>query len=78
MPITAVTTVDVQDMLCAQAIMVVWRASRAIPVGAVLEIVCNAADVRQDLMSWAKELRYPVIGMEEGLDETRLWVQRGT
>lgn len=48
-------TVDVQDMLCAQALAVVAKARATLPVGGRLEIRYNADDVRQDLLAWAAD-----------------------
>lgn len=50
-----VSTVDVRDMVCAQALAVVARALEAAPADGVLEILFNADDVQHDLMTWAKE-----------------------
>ncbi len=72
------TIVDVRDMLCAQAIMVVWRACRTLAAEAVLEIVCNAHDVEDDLLIWAKELGYSVLEVEERAPETWLRIRKGT
>lgn len=52
-------TVDVRDMLCAQALAVVNAALAALRQGEVAEILYNAADVKQDLLVWAAARRYP-------------------
>ena len=70
-------SVDVRDMLCAQAIQVAWKAARALPVGAVLETVCNAQDVKEDLIIWARELGYQLLAEETRADEIWLWIQTG-
>ena len=53
-------TVDVRDMLCAQALAVVARAVAALEIGQAAGVRYNAEDVRQDLVSWACELGHPV------------------
>ncbi|HEX9779655.1 MAG TPA: sulfurtransferase TusA family protein [bacterium] len=54
-------TVDVQDMLCAQALRVVARAMRGLPPGGELDIRYNAPDVRTDLGVWARECGHNVV-----------------
>lgn len=78
MSLIVASTVDVRDMLCAQAIMVVWRACRTLAAEAVLEIVCNAHDVKDDLLIWAKELRYSVLEVEDRSPNTWLRIRKGT
>ena len=46
-------TVDVRDMMCAQALAVAAKALAGLPVGATATIVYNAEDVRRDLLAWA-------------------------
>jgi TusA-related sulfurtransferase len=48
-------TVDVRDMLCAQALAVVAQAAGRLPAGEALEIMYNAEDVKQDLIAWAQQ-----------------------
>ncbi|PIQ83346.1 MAG: hypothetical protein COV75_07965 [Candidatus Omnitrophica bacterium CG11_big_fil_rev_8_21_14_0_20_63_9] len=50
-----IVSVDVQDMLCAQALAVVAKARAALPIGGRLEIRYNADDVRRDLAAWAAD-----------------------
>ncbi len=47
--------VDVRDMVCAQALAVVAHAMEHLRAGEALEVLYNAADVRQDLLVWAGE-----------------------
>ena len=49
------TTIDVRDMLCAQALAVVGHAAESLKVGEALDIVYNAEDVRRDLLIWARD-----------------------
>ena len=49
------TTVDVRDMLCAQALAVVAQALGQLKVGEALQIIYNAKDVKGDLIVWAHE-----------------------
>ncbi len=49
-----VVTVDVRDMLCAQALAVVARAAGPLRPGVPLQVLFNADDVRQDLLVWAQ------------------------
>ena len=49
------TTVDVRDMLCAQALAIVAQALRQLKVGEALRIIYNAEDVKGDLIVWAHE-----------------------
>ena len=53
-------TVDVRDMVCAQALAVVARAVAALAVGQAADILYNAEDVRQDLVSWARDRGHAV------------------
>ena len=52
--------VDVQDMLCAQALAVVAQAIDRLPRGDALEVRYNTDDVRHDLIVWAEARRYQV------------------
>ncbi|MBI4598027.1 MAG: hypothetical protein HY737_06480 [Candidatus Omnitrophica bacterium] len=56
----AETTVDVRDMLCAQALAVVARAAQPLHAGHTLKILANAEDVRHDLIVWAGARGYLV------------------
>ena len=66
-------TLDVRDMLCAQALAVVAQALEGLEAGGTLEVVYNADDVRRDLLVWARDRGHAVV---ESGDE-RLRVQRG-
>lgn len=50
-----IPTVDVRDMLCAQALAVVARTVIRLKVGESRDILFDADDVRRDLLVWAKE-----------------------
>lgn len=49
------TTVDVRDMLCAQALAVVAQALNRLTAGEPLEVLYNAEDVHRDLLVWAAD-----------------------
>jgi TusA-related sulfurtransferase len=48
-------TVDVRDMLCAQALAVVARSMAALARGAAATVRYNAPDVKRDLVVWARD-----------------------
>ena len=48
-------TVDVRDMLCAQALAVVAQALDRAPVDEGVSVSYNAEDVHRDLLAWAAE-----------------------
>ncbi len=54
-------TVDVRDMLCAQALAVIAQAVERLEAGAGLVISYNAEDVRHDLLVWAREHQLHVV-----------------
>ncbi len=56
-----VSTVDVQGMLCAQALAVVAKAAARLGVGETMLVRYGTDDVKQDLLMWARERRYHVI-----------------
>ncbi len=62
---TAGATVDVRDMLCAQALAVVAKAARRLAVGQSLTILYNAEDVARDLAAWVRDRRYPIVEQRE-------------
>lgn len=66
-------TVDVRDMLCAQALAQVARAAAQLPDGGALEIRYNAADVRRDLLAWAADRGHALAEAGDG----RLRLTRG-
>lgn len=57
-PVAAV--IDVQDMLCAQALAVVAKAADRLASGQALEVLYNAADVKNDLTAWACAKKYDI------------------
>jgi len=70
--------VDVRDMECAQALAQTGQAMKRLEVGAVLEVICNAADVRHDLLVWAKELGHGLVGQEEHPEGTWLRLRKNS
>ena len=51
---TPQTTIDVRDMLCAQALAVVAQALRPLRPGQTAAVQCTAEDVQRDLIVWAR------------------------
>ena len=49
------TTVDVREMLCAQALAQVARAMDQLAPGQTLAVRYSADDVRRDLLAWAAD-----------------------
>ncbi|MBI3088613.1 MAG: sulfurtransferase TusA family protein [Candidatus Omnitrophica bacterium] len=68
--------VDVRDMTCAQALVQADRAMRKTAVGSTLEILCNAPDVREDLLVWARELGYVVLAVDAQAGDISLKIRR--
>ena len=66
-------TVDVRDMLCAQALALVAEAARGLRDGTSLLVELNADDVRADLVAWARQQGF--VALQES--PTRLRVARG-
>ncbi len=58
-------TIDVRDMLCAQALAVVAEAMAKLPIGAAAAIHYNTDDVKRDLCVWANERQYGVSELDE-------------
>lgn len=54
------TTVDVRDMVCAQALAVVAKALARLPSGATATLLYDTDDVRRDLLAWAAGRGYTV------------------
>ena len=77
MPTTAAKTVDVRGMQCAQALAQASQAMRQLDRGEVLELICNASDVRDDLMTWAKELSHELVSTHVRNKDTWLQIRRG-
>ena len=73
---TGALTVDVRDMQCAQALATAARAMRGLPLGAVLELACNAQDVRRDLAAWAAHARHRLLSDEMRDGDIRLQIQK--
>ena len=48
-------TVDVRDMLCAQALAVVAQAVERLPINGAATLLYNTADVQRDLILWARD-----------------------
>ena len=56
---------DVRDLLCAQALMVVMKGIKEVEPGGTLEIAFNSDDVKRDLMTWATELGHTVVSADD-------------
>lgn len=69
--------VDVRDMQCAQALATAGRAMQPLTRGAVLELICNAEDVRRDLVAWAQQVRHQVLSAAVSDGDTKLRIQKG-
>ena len=69
--------VDARDMTCAQALAQASLAIKRVESGAALEVICNAPDVKHDLLVWAKELQHEIVGTEERGSDSVVWVRRG-
>ena len=67
-----VVTVDVQDMVCAQALAVVAAAMARVQPGDLLDVRCNADDVHRDLIAWARHAGHAL----RELDDRRLHITR--
>lgn len=48
-------TVDVRDMLCAQALALVAQAADRLRTGEELRVAYNTEDVRRDLLAWGRQ-----------------------
>ena len=68
--------VDVRDMLCAQALAAVNRAMRTTTPGSVLEIRCNARDVAEDLLAWARAARHVVVDDSSTNEDRRISMRK--
>ena len=53
-------SVDVRQMLCAQALALVARAMAPLEPGRALEVIYDTEDVRQDLLAWAQDRGYAI------------------
>lgn len=61
-----VTTVDVRQMLCAQALALIARAAARLQPGQGLAITYDADDVKRDVLVWAQERGYAVLSVTAG------------
>ena len=66
--------VDVQDMLCAQALAKVAQALARLAPGETLDVRYNTPDVKQDLVVWAASTGHPAAEHGAGI----LRITRGT
>ncbi len=60
------SSIDVRDMLCAQALAVVGGALKPLAPGEPLEVRYSAADVRKDLVRWAADQGHAAIDAGSG------------
>ena len=58
-------TVDVRDMLCAQALALVGKASQRLAAGQALTVRYNSADVAQDVSVWIRDRGYRIAQQDE-------------
>ena len=65
MALKTTLALDVQDLLCAQALMAVMKGVKEIDAGGTLEITFNSDDVRRDLVTWATELGHAVVSVDD-------------
>ena len=65
MPLKTALALDVKDLLCAQALMVVMKGVKEIASGGTLDITFNTDDVKRDLMTWAKELGHTIVSVDD-------------
>ena len=68
----AVASVDVRDMLCAQALSQIAKAVGALDVGQRVWVRFNAEDVKRDILSWVTARGHKV--EDEGAEA--LWIKR--
>ena len=57
-------TLDVRDMLCAQALALTDRTMKALPAGGVVAVQCNSQDVVRDVQVWAADRGHTVLSTE--------------
>ena len=65
MPGKTTLALDVKDLLCAQALMVVMKGIKEVESGGTLEITFNSDDVQRDLVTWATELGHDVVSVDD-------------
>ena len=54
------TTVDVRQMLCAQALALVAKAAARLQPDHVLKVLYDTEDVKRDVLMWAQDRGYAV------------------
>lgn len=59
-------TVNVEGMLCAQALALVDQALKSLPPGACIEVRGSSPDVVADLIVWAQERRHQLTALPSG------------
>ena len=59
------TTVDVRDMLCAQALAVVAQAVGRVKAGEAMTILYSAEDVKHDLLVWTQARGHHAVAVEQ-------------
>ena len=63
-------------MQCAQALATAAQAMQPLRRGAILELICNAEDVRRDLVAWAQQVRHQLLSAQACDGDTRLKIQK--
>ena len=63
---SASRTVDVREMLCAQALALVAQTLARLDQNAILEVITNTEDVRRDLVIWAQKQGHHLDEMGSG------------
>ena len=69
-------TIDVREMLCAQALAQVSSVMRRVDAGALIDVVCNAEDVREDLLAWADAQGHEVLEVVQRSREILIRVRK--
>ena len=64
-------TVDVRDMVCAQALALVAKAVANIPSGHTLELLLNTDDVQRDVLAWSQH-QHLSVHLQRAGNETRV------
>ena len=67
-----VASVDVRDMLCAQALAQITRAVGSLDMGQRVRVRFNAKDVERDIVSWVTARGHQM----EGEGAEALWIER--
>jgi TusA-related sulfurtransferase len=63
--------------LQARALAVASHAIKGLAVGQTLDVVCNAPDVKNDLLIWARELGHAVLTTKMRRDDTTMRIRKG-